>query len=105
MHDEIFIRLKNFIIMQSWEYDFPLTRTTTVENDLMITGDDAVDFLVAYGKEFNVDLSNFMAADYFDGEGMDILGLRDSKKKKILTIGHLENGIIAGRLNEEIINS
>jgi hypothetical protein len=112
MNNEILEKLKEFIIEQQWEYEFPLLRTTMIEKELKITGDDAVDFLVAYGKKFNVDISRFMAADYFDDEGDKILPaiirfLIDKKKtaKKNLTIGHLEKGILAGRLDEEIINS
>ncbi len=30
--------------------------------DLRIYGDDSTELLVAYGKEFDVDVSNFMAA-------------------------------------------
>jgi acyl carrier protein len=110
--EEIFERLKKFVIKQRWEYDFPLTKDTTVEEELKITGDDAVDFLIAYGKNFNVDVSHFMAADYFDGEGDVILPaiirIMTGKKKpfkKTLTLGHLEKGIMAGKLDEEVINS
>jgi hypothetical protein len=49
--------------------------------------------------------------DYFDGEGDIVLPtlirtILGNKKtaKKVLTVGHLEKGIIAGRLNEEVIN-
>jgi hypothetical protein len=51
-----------------------------------------------------------MAADYFADEGLDLIGfivsLLIGKKKqyKMLTVGHLEKGILAGRLDEEIIN-
>jgi len=49
-----------------------------------------------------------MAADYFDGEGDPILPavirIPTGKKNKILTVGHLEKGILAGRLDEEVIN-
>jgi acyl carrier protein len=87
-----------------------VTSEARIYNDLGIYGDDAIELLVAYGKEFNVDISNFMAADYFEGEGLDaiglVVGLFSGKKKqyKTLTVSHLENGIVAGRLDEEIIN-
>jgi hypothetical protein len=112
MNDEVLEKLKQFVVEQRWEYDFPLTRATLVETELKITGDDAVEFLIAYGKCFNVDVSHFMAADYFDGEGDVILpaiirAITGKKKplKKNLTLGHLEKGILAGRLDEEVINS
>ena len=96
------------------KYKKPITLETALENDLGITGDDAVEFIIAYGKEFNVDVSKFMAADYFDAEGYDIVGplirwitrnKKPQKQLKILTLGHLEKGIIAGKLDEEVINS
>jgi|SRR5579872_4054632 len=83
-----------------------------IEEDLRIYGDDAVELLITYGKEFNVDVSRFMAADYFSGEGLDIIGAikraitgKPKPLKKELTINHLEKGIIAGRLDEDVINS
>jgi hypothetical protein len=42
--------------------------------DLGIYGDDATDLLISYGKRFNVDVSKFMAADYFKGKGVDMIG-------------------------------
>jgi hypothetical protein len=51
-----------------------------------------------------------MAADYFDGEGMDVLGgllravgLAKSRNRKELTVGHLQRGIAAKRLDEQVI--
>ena len=42
---------------------------TGMQRELGVYGDDAVEFLVAYAKNFHVDVSHFMGADYFDGEG------------------------------------
>jgi acyl carrier protein len=110
MSDEIFDKLKDFIIKEAAVEAEEVTKGASIENDLGVTGDDAVDFLIAYGKTFNVDVTKFMAADYFEGEGDPILPaiirmFTGKKKNKILTVGHLEKGIIAGRLDEEIINS
>jgi hypothetical protein len=113
MTNEVLERLQIFIEKERWRYKFPLTNDVRLYEDLGIYGDDAVDFIVAFGKEFNVDVSNFLAADYFKGEGIDIitpiLNLFKSKhlivNKKSLTLGHLEKSIKAGRLDEEIINS
>src|SRR5688572_14125648 len=112
MSDEIFDRLKKFIVEERWEYDFPLTRETAIEKDLRITGDDSDEFLIAFGKEFNVDVSQFPIGDYFGDEGDPILPaiirfLTGKKKRqtKTLTIGHLEKAVKAGRLDEEVINS
>ena len=76
-----------------------------LQDDLGVYGDDVMELLSAYSKAFGVDVSNFMAADYFDGEGFDILALfRKSKSKKVLTVLHMQWGIDAGRLDEEVIN-
>lgn len=113
MNDEIFNKLKSFIVKQAVvEEEEEVKRDTRIENDLGVTGDDAVDFLIAYGKTFNVDVTKFMAADYFDGEGDPILPAiirffkgKNKKQNRILTVGHLEKGIVAGRLDEEVINN
>jgi hypothetical protein len=83
---------------------------TDLQDDLGVYGDDAVDFLVAYGKRVNVDVSKFMAADYFSDEGFDLWSYVIDKlfgiteKRKAFTVGHLYQGIIAGRLDDEIIS-
>jgi len=111
MREEISNKLKAFIIKEAAVEDEEVTREAQIENDLGVTGDDAVDFLIAYGKTFNVDITKFMAADYFNGEGDIILPAliraitgKKRNKNKILTVEHLEKGIIAGRLDEELIN-
>ena len=112
MSNEIFNRLKAFVIKEAAVEEEEVTRDASLENDLGIHGDDAAEFIVAFGKEFNVDVSRFMAAEYFSPEGdvvlPAIIRLFTGKKKtkqKDLTIKHLEKAIIAGRLDEEIINS
>jgi acyl carrier protein len=112
MNEETFSKLKAFVIKESAVDDEEITRDTKIEDDLGLTGDDAIDFMIAYGKTFNVDVTKFMAADYFNGEGDIILpaliGAVTGKKvnqNKILTVGHLEKGILAGRLDEEVVNS
>ena len=103
MNDKTFEEIKNFIIKQSCITDIPLFRETNIEKDLGITGDDAMELMVAYGKRFNIDLSKFMAAEYFEPEGMNWLLPKSIPNKKILTLGDLEKGIIVGRLDDEII--
>ncbi len=76
-----------------------------IEKDLRITGDDAVEMLVDFGKKFNVDVSNFMAADYFNGEGSFwFFPMNNTPNKKVLTIGHLVKAVIAGKLDESIVS-
>jgi len=110
--ESIFEKIINFVERQRWKYNFQLTRHSRLEEDLGIYGDDATEFIIAFGKEFSVDVSNFMAAEYFRGEGIDFIGpiiqfLKREKttEKKILTLGHLEKAALAGRLDEDVINS
>jgi hypothetical protein len=121
MSDIIFNKLKIFIAEQGFGYTLPfpllfkkkeLIRDTTLETDLGITGDDSDDFLIAFGKEFKVDVSQFPIGDYFGDEGDPILPAlirmftgRKKRQTKDLTIGQLEKAVIAGRLDEEVINS
>lgn len=120
MNDEIFNKIKVFILDEGFGYTLPyplhikkkeITRETTLEGDLRITGDDSDEFLIAFGKEFNVDVSKFPIGDYFGDEGDPILPaiirfLFNKKKRqtKPLTVGQLEKAVIAGRLDEEVIN-
>jgi hypothetical protein len=114
MQDDIFIKLKDFVIRQAGigEDEELITRDTQIEDDLGVTGGDAVDFMLAYGNTFKVDLTKFMAADYFGAERNVILSellrwfTRNRKReRKVLTVGHLEKGILKGYLDEEVINS
>jgi acyl carrier protein len=121
MDDVIFENLKKFIYNQGFGYTLPfpflfkkkvLTRESCIESDLRISGDDADEFLVDFGKEFKVNISKFPIGDYFNDEGdpwlpallRSILG-RKARKAKSLTIGQLEKAVLAGRLDEEVINS
>jgi acyl carrier protein len=111
MNEELFNKLKSFIANQAGvEYDDVIPEAK-LEDDLGITGDDAVDLLLAYSKTFNVDVTKFMAADYFDGEGDKILAalirILTGKKKvknKVLTVEDLGKGILAGKLDDTVIN-
>lgn len=108
MNNEIFSKLKSFVVKQAAVEEDEVTAEAQIEDDLGITGDDAVDFIIAYGKAFNVDVSKFMAADYFGSEGglrLSIFFGNNKRQRKTLIVKHLEKGILAGRLDEEIINS
>jgi acyl carrier protein len=99
---DVFTELRAFTIKQA-ATDEPINHQTRLYEDLGIYGDDAVEFLIAFGKKFNVDVSKFMAADYFKGEGASFFDIE--KPTKPLTLLHLKKAIIAGRLDEEVINS
>tara|TARA_R110000782_G_scaffold5853_1_gene20208 strand:+ start:6430 stop:6723 length:294 start_codon:yes stop_codon:yes gene_type:complete len=85
----------SFIIRNRWEYEFELTKDTLLVEDLKIWGDDAVDILLAFGKEFNVDLSKFYADKYFPPES---LFFGNQSGYKPITIGDLLKGAREGRL-------
>jgi acyl carrier protein len=112
MDTEIFEKIKKFTVTQTGVREGKITEDAELENDLGISGDDAVEYLIAFSKEFNVDISKFMAADYISPEGDSILPAiirvftgKKHPKQKELKIHHLEKAIIAGRLDEEIVNS
>src|SRR5687767_5048929 len=111
MNKEIFTHLKAFVVKQTGVHEEEVTPDASLENDLGVYGDDGVELIIKFGKEFNVDVSRFMAADYFSPEGDPILPaiiriITGKKRRKLkgLTLNHLERGIRAGRLDEEVIN-
>ncbi|MBK7376825.1 MAG: DUF1493 family protein [Chitinophagaceae bacterium] len=107
--------LKDIIVLieaKMGRYATPITRATCLEKDLGITGDDAGELLLEYGQKFNIDVSKLNLRKYFTPEGDTILqailrmitGKKASKDSE-LTVGDLEKGVIARRLDEEVINS
>lgn len=112
MKPEISASLKAFVVKHSCADEEEVTSDASLEDDLGVSGDDAVDLIIAFGQKFHVDVSNFILSDYFCPEGDPILPAlikmitgKKSKKLKNLTVQHLQKGIIAGRLDEEVINS
>lgn len=120
MENNLLNRITSFIYDQGLGYTLPwplsftkkeINIETSLERDLNITGDDADEFLLAFGREFNVNVSQFPIGEYFGDEGEPILPAifrfltnRKKRSRKSLTVGHLEKAIIAGRLDEEVIN-
>jgi len=105
-----FDKLKEFIVEQVGVEENAVTPYARLYDDLGVYGDDATELLIEYGKRFNVDVSKFMAADYFKGEGIDMIGGlirlfsgKQSTGLKTLTVNDLEKGMVAGRLDEEVI--
>ena len=82
-----------------------LNRETKLEDDLGITGDDAVDFFDKFSKEFNVDLSALDLQRYFESEGVGLINFSwlFGKRKKVkrslheITIADLERAIEFGK--------
>jgi acyl carrier protein len=62
-------------------------------HDLGVDGDDAGEFIVAFSKRFDVDISDFIFNDYFGNEGCNpfalFISLFNSKKLKPLTVAML----------------
>lgn len=48
-----------------------INQLTTIEDDLQITGDDAVDFMEKFFEKFEVDYATFDFHRYFNGEGLN----------------------------------
>ena len=110
MDNNILEKIKSFVEEQRWQYPFALERTTKVEKELKITGDEATEIIIAFGKQFNVDVSNFIAAEYFESEGDKIFpaivrfftGQKKVKNKELL-LGDLERAVKAGKLDDTVI--
>ncbi len=103
---DILDQIKGFVTKQRWEYDFNLTRETELRKDLKLGGDDAVEFMIAFGKEFNVDISSLDLNKYFPPEGDRILpaiihffSLKKAPKYFSLTLGDLETAVKNGKLD------
>ena len=92
------------------KYKFPLNECTSLEKDLGMTGDDAVEFIMEFSEKFNIDISEFKIGEYFEPEGdailPAILGLltgKRSQKQKELTIGDLQKAVNAHKLDNMVI--
>lgn len=110
MSKDIFEQVKKFTAKETGINEDKIKESSSLENDLGIYADDAIDYIVTFGKKFNVDITKFMAADYFSAEGIDIIGPvvrvftgKEEKERKELTIQHLIKAVVAGRLDEEVI--
>ena len=97
--------LKRFIINQRWEYPFELNRTSRLYEDLGIYGDDAVDFFIAFQKEFSVDLTEFHLDRFFKDDGISLLFWKRKKvdTRKSITLEALEKAIEKGYLRDDMI--
>lgn len=75
-----------------------ITADARISEDLKITGTDAVELILLFSKQFNVDVSKFKSSDYFEPEGMNMLMPNTIPNRKILKVSDLENAIKAGRI-------
>ena len=112
MTDILLEAIKQFTEQQAGKDVTGITENSSLEKDLGIYGDDATEYLLAFGKTFDVDVSNFMAAEYFSAEGHDIFAAiarlftgRKGPTRKEFTIKHLMKAVDAKKLDEDVINS
>ncbi|GAA4466750.1 hypothetical protein GCM10023093_21330 [Nemorincola caseinilytica] len=105
MENEVEYILKKYLEKQFAVDICYIQHDSCIDDDLKIIAADAIDLILWYSKKFNVDVSNFMAAEYFEPEGMNWLIPRTIPNKKKLLFKHLLKGIAAGRLDETVINS
>ena len=95
--DDICLSILQFLFRKRGAYKIELSRETELLSDLGIDGDDAVEFLEDFSKEFSVDVSQLVFDKYFNQESLDSVNLISSifskKKRKMLlpiTLGMLE---------------
>mgnify|MGYP001545240273 CR=1 FL=1 len=86
--EDHFELLRKFIAENTIAEIDKISRDSDVRSDLLLTGDDAIEFILKYSKHFKVDVSNFMAADYVEPEGDKIFPffvrvITGSKKRKL----------------------
>ncbi|MES2653124.1 MAG: DUF1493 family protein [Bacteroidota bacterium] len=112
MNSEVFEKIKAFTVKKTEVKESKITMYAKLEDDLGVYGDDAIDYISSFSREFKVDISNFLTSNYIGAEGdtflLETIELfKGSKpyKKKDLSILNLIDAVIAGKLDEEVINS
>lgn len=100
MNKELFNDLVSFLRRKSRAFEVLITPETSIEEGLGVTGDDAEELIIEFGKRYNVDLSDFRFAKYFYPEPFAL----NVSKVSVLTVNHLLKSIEAGCLNEAVIN-
>lgn len=109
--EHVFEEVKQFMLNHLSMGAFDITMETCIDVDLPLQGGDGIEFILAYSKQFNVDVSRFMADDYFEAEGGGLVfsaktryGDPTDPTQKCLFVEDLVNGIIHHRLDEDIIS-
>lgn len=65
MINKDFENFVNFLREEIGEFNLEITETTTLEDDLGVTGDEAYDLIKRFSVKYNVDISDFKASSYF----------------------------------------
>lgn len=89
------INLIQFIREEIGEFKKQIDSSSLLEDDLGVTGDEAVELIQKIAKEFNIDISEFDYKKYFHPEPIFFI-----KYGKIspLKIQDIENAISTGKL-------
>lgn len=92
--------LIDFIAEETRTKPSKIHKDSLLEKDLGLYGDEAGDFLTAYSKRYNVDISQFPFSTYFNPEGMPLMrGFFNQAKTKELSVNDLYEGIQKGSLS------
>ncbi len=102
---DIIFQVRRFISWFSGIAIENIQTTSRLEKDLKIYGDDAVDLIVAYSKQFNVDISEFKFEDFIAPEGDTLLPAlatwlmpNQPKTRKEIAVNDLVKGIFSRKL-------
>lgn len=88
-------QLIQFIQEEIGEFKKPIDSFTQIEDDLGVTGDEAIELIQKIAKKFAIDISEFDYKMYFHPEPNFLTAYG---KIKPLTIQDIEASIISGRL-------
>lgn len=107
----LFLQIQEFISDLAGISKNRITMESTLERDLRIYGDDALELIDGYSKKFNVDVENLKFSDYITPEGDTILPMiiswfksKPVKKRMDLTVSDLVNGALTKTLNPNAAN-
>ncbi|MBV8271967.1 MAG: DUF1493 family protein [Cupriavidus sp.] len=82
-----------------------ISRTDSLEGDLSLSGDEALDFMEKYFEHFRIERGNYAFQRYFSEEGFNLVEIlatpfskriRQKYERLPLTVGMLEQAIEAG---------
>ena len=103
INDESLLKdLENFVREEIGEFKIEMFKNTLIEDDLGVTGNEAIDLIKKFSARFNVDISHFKPDQYFYPEPGIFSKFENVKPLKL---GDLENAISYGKLNDKIISS
>lgn len=91
--------LKQLILTHSG-YDQKIYDNTSIVRDLGIEHENAKAFIEVYSEKFHVDISTFDFPKYFPLESTS----SNRSRRAELTVADLERAILAGELNDDVIN-